>query len=245
MALETASFINGLNPANPPAGDPAAQAANHIRLLKGVLQATFPAITAAVTPTAQQLNANLVPVGAVLMWPGTAATIPAGWGFCDGSTYARLDGTGNITAPDYRDKFLASAGVTYIQGSSGGAASSTPVTLIGSYALQQGDLPSYNLTVTDPGHAHSITDPGHNHTITENPAAGGGGGGSLVSYKGYNSDSNTNTTWTNTTGITIQSHTTGLTVASGGSGNAHAHSAITSSVPTLPPYVAVVHMMKL
>lgn len=42
MALESSTFISGLNSSNPTAIDPRSQGDDHIRLLKAVLQATFP-----------------------------------------------------------------------------------------------------------------------------------------------------------------------------------------------------------
>ncbi len=56
MALETATYINGLNPLNPVVGDDVSQGDDHIRLLKSTLQATFPAVAGAVTPTHTELN---------------------------------------------------------------------------------------------------------------------------------------------------------------------------------------------
>lgn len=56
MALESAVFISDLDPANPPPGDPLAQADDHMRLIKSTVKATFPNITGAVTPTHTELN---------------------------------------------------------------------------------------------------------------------------------------------------------------------------------------------
>jgi len=86
MSFETASYISGLNASNPPAGDPVANAADHLRLIKSVLQTTFPNLTAAVTSTPVQLSSNLVPVGGIIMWNnGSSGTVPAGWGLRNGS----------------------------------------------------------------------------------------------------------------------------------------------------------------
>ena len=57
MALETASFIDGLNSSNPAATDALAQADDHLRLIKAAIKATFPNITGAVTLTQAQINA--------------------------------------------------------------------------------------------------------------------------------------------------------------------------------------------
>lgn len=81
MALETASFIDGLNSSNPAATDALAQADDHLRLIKAVIKATFPNITGAVTLTQAQINslANTVPAP-----PGTKmlfrqSTAPNSW----------------------------------------------------------------------------------------------------------------------------------------------------------------------
>lgn len=58
MALETATYIGQLVNTNPVPGDPVAQGDDHLRLIKSVLQNSFPSLgNAAVTVTAAQLNA--------------------------------------------------------------------------------------------------------------------------------------------------------------------------------------------
>ena len=44
MALETGNYINNLVPANPPAGDPVSQGDDHLRLIKKVVQQSFPSV---------------------------------------------------------------------------------------------------------------------------------------------------------------------------------------------------------
>jgi hypothetical protein len=56
MGLESATYISGLNAANPVSGDTKSQGDDHIRLVKATLQATFPNVTGAVTPTHTELN---------------------------------------------------------------------------------------------------------------------------------------------------------------------------------------------
>jgi hypothetical protein len=57
VGLETATYISGLVATNPiGASDPKSQGDNHLRLLKSVLQATFPNVDAAITPTPTELN---------------------------------------------------------------------------------------------------------------------------------------------------------------------------------------------
>lgn len=57
MSLESATYISQLNPSNPTAGDNASQGDDHLRLLKSVLQSTFPNLSGAATATQAQLNA--------------------------------------------------------------------------------------------------------------------------------------------------------------------------------------------
>jgi microcystin-dependent protein len=66
--------------------------------------------------------------------------------------------------------------------------------------LLKAELPAYNLTVTDPGHAHTV------------PQATGGSAGSAYSLFGANIAATTQNTG---------SATTGISVASGGSDTSH------------------------
>lgn len=56
MALESATYIDGLVATNPVAGDPLSAADDHLRLIKSTVLATFPNITGAVSPTHTELN---------------------------------------------------------------------------------------------------------------------------------------------------------------------------------------------
>ena len=79
-----------------------------------------------------------VPIGGIIMWSGSIASIPAGWLLCNGSS-----GT-----PDLRDKFVVGAGSTYAVAATGGSADAIVVSH------------THTATVTDPGHAHTyLTEP--------------------------------------------------------------------------------------
>lgn len=54
---------------------------------------------------------GVTPVGGIIMWSGTLATIPSGWALCDGT-----NGT-----PDLRDKFVRGAAPAADPGATGGA----------------------------------------------------------------------------------------------------------------------------
>lgn len=256
MAIETASYISDLNVANPPGSDPVGQADDHIRLLKSVLKSTFPNITGPVSATQAQLNYGQVPTGGVIMWSGSAASVPTGYALCDGGTYARSDGTGNIVAPDLRGSFIRSSGASTASpsasptiGSTGGASSATPAITVSNeaVALTQAQLPSYNLTVTDPGHTHvaTVNDPGHNHSYTAQSTVNNGysPGGPIQA------GTTSGTTGNKMTGVTVSndSTTTGISVASGGSGLTHVHNntATSSSISLLPPYYVLAFILKL
>lgn len=57
MALESATYINQLVAANPLSTDNESQGANHLQLIKSVLQNTFPNIAGAATATDADLSA--------------------------------------------------------------------------------------------------------------------------------------------------------------------------------------------
>jgi hypothetical protein len=56
MALETGTFINSLNAANPTTNDPKSQGDDHLRLIKSAIKNTFTAITGAINATHTEIN---------------------------------------------------------------------------------------------------------------------------------------------------------------------------------------------
>jgi hypothetical protein len=63
-----------------------------------------------------------------------------------------------LVLPDYRGEILSGATASAAYGTSVGS---------DTVRLSKNHLPAYNLTVTDPGHAHSIADPTHNHLFND------------------------------------------------------------------------------
>lgn len=95
----------------------------------------------ALTPSAMKAHveardphpmANAVPVGAIMMWSGEIADIPARWALCDGT-----NGT-----PDLRNRFIVGAGALYTVGNTGGSAS---------VALSVAQMPSHRHRVMGGG----------------------------------------------------------------------------------------------
>jgi hypothetical protein len=121
MGLESATYISQLVNTNPTGADDKNQGDNHLRLIKGVLQAQFPNLgAAAMTATAAELNDLIdnnrgVPSGSILMWSGTIAAIPTGWSLCDGT-----GGTPNLTA-----RFVYGTATNSAIGTTGGSSSHT------------------------------------------------------------------------------------------------------------------------
>ncbi len=241
MPLESAAYIADLNPAYPTTGDSAGVGDDHIRMIKQVLQNTFPNIgDNPVTATAVQLNTSL-PAGIICDWYGSALSVPTGWGICNGSTYAKVDGSGNIVSPNLIDRVRVGAGNLYAQGSTGGAVSATPLITCAPFTITQGNLPNYALTVTDPGHNHVLTDPGHTHLLPSTAAVMAAG----ANQGSHNQTAAGESTQSSTTGITLAAHTTGITVNSGGSGTAITVAATCATFGTIAPYLALYPIIKL
>jgi microcystin-dependent protein len=81
-----------------------------------------------------------VPVGGIIMWSGSVASIPTGWSLCNGA-----NGT-----PNLQDKFIVGAGSGYGVGATGGDAT---------VELQITQIPSHNhggLTGLEGGHSHGF-----------------------------------------------------------------------------------------
>jgi hypothetical protein len=241
MPLETATFINQLDAANPLGSDPIASGDDHLRLIKAALKATFPNITGAVTATQQVIN-NPFPSGGIIMWSGSIASIPSGWFLCDGA-----NGT-----PNLRDRFVVGAGTTYAVGATGGSADAVVV------------AHSHTGTIASAGaHTHTVsatTDSAgaHQHFVVHNAA--GSNEGSLSSstaiirrgsYGGDFSYDFSSTGAAANIGLTSSAgaHTHTIT-GSADSAGAHTHTATIDSTGSsgtnanLPPYYALAYIMK-
>ena len=211
MALETGTYINSLNAANPAATDGLSQADDHLRLIKSTIKATLPNLDAAVTATEDDLNiltgasaagvsaAELQHVNGVTsaiqtqlntLTTSVSAAVPSGvimmW---SGATSAIPSGyvlcNGSNSTPDLRGRFVIGAqgdsGNTYDVGDTGGSATHT---------LTTAEMPSHTHTATS-----TVTDPGHSHVL---PYGDSGSEGD-----GWDGNGNSSTTNSATTGITV------------------------------------------
>jgi microcystin-dependent protein len=238
MALETGSYISDLVVTNPVGSDPIAQADDHIRLLKASLKNTFPNVKGAVSASHENLS-NGTPVGLIAMWNGTS--VPAGWTLCNGATVARADGTGNITPPDLRDRFVVASGGSYGVGNIGGLALNY---------LSVAQMPAHNHTAwTDAQGSHfhngtTNTEPNHQHTLPNlgSVQAGSDNGGANVPVStGYGSSRYMSPT------DPAGAHTHSLTTDYQGT---HSHNVGTGNtggggaIENRPPYYALAFIMK-
>lgn len=95
------------------------------------------------------LLASVMPLGAIMVWSGTDATVPSGWHICDGGTYGGLD------SPDLRDRFVIGAGGDYDPGDTTGPAAwngtitPTGTVTVGDHALTTAELPAHNHTFSE------------------------------------------------------------------------------------------------
>ena len=248
MPVEVTTNIPGLNQSYPLATDNLGEGDDHLRLLKRVLKTTFPQIDKPIVGTSDQINAIIAnpfpfPVGGIIIWSGSVASIPSGWTLCNGVTVPRSSGTGTITPPDLRDRFVAGAGGDAPVGEIGGSAYHNHTIAIGSTTLTLAQIPAHKHTLTDPGHKHTLTEPAHTHTVNLkiSDRTGAGDGfivGPTVASLNY-------TTSSVTPGTTMATATTGITMADAGGGTGHTHTASSENAPNIPPYYALAYIMKI
>lgn len=174
MPLESANYINDLNPNYPISDDDVGEGDNHLRLIKLAIQNTFPNITGTVTASQDEIG---LPAGSIIPFAG--ATPPATYLLCDGSavsrdTYSRLftaigetygagDGSTTFNLPDLRLRFPFGAGTDKPLGTKAGKNNPTMTT------TSAGGHTHTASTASAGAHNHGGTQ-GHALTINEMPA---------------------------------------------------------------------------
>lgn len=179
MPVESASYISDLVSANPLTTDQVAQGDDHLRLIKAVLQRTFPNLNGSVPGTPNDLTYGVLPIGSIILWSGTLANIPTGWSICDGSV-----ANGHAT-PDLRSRFVIGAG-------NGGIYNSPGVT--GGSSTTAGAA----TTSSDGSHTHpgSTTNSVANHSHIGSSASSSGSVAGAHLHAGSTSDTAANHTHT-------------------------------------------------
>ena len=204
---------------------------------------------AEVKATVGGVNFFMVPQGAVGLWSGSAANIPSGWALCNGA-----NGT-----PDLRDKFVVGAGNTYAVNATGGAASHTHDTTIGTPTTSSSGAHTHTTATGSTGTGTTGSESAHTHSINPPSTTSGSsgahthGGGTLAFARGVDvTGSHSGGSYTFTigsgagstyitpdawTGATASNgaHTHSVDIASFNSaaGSAHSHSIPALSIPAL------------
>ena len=196
MGLEVANNIEELDQTWPTGVDPVNKGDDHIRLVKDVLKKQFPGVGGngfSIPIEALEADLNncinstgpfqaqidniitnlLMPIGAVVAFAASFATIPDGWFLCDGD-----NGTVDLT-----DRFVYGTTVELELGDTGG--SKDAVVIVHQHA-------------STGNHKHNLTDPGHQHGMPSGVNGNGSGG-----YDDANNSRNTPNTNNATTGITM------------------------------------------
>lgn len=172
-----------------------------------------------------------VPVGTVIAFSGNIANVPANWSLCDGT-----NGT-----PDLRNRFIVGAGSDFAADSTGGASSHTHGITIesGGAHTHTGTVGGHALTVAQiPQHKHAngVTDSGTDLFSRGSTAA------AVTTPDSIDNNSNNGTLegWTSDVGGG-EEHTHPLDLDESG---AHNHTGTSDSASSLPPYYALVYIMK-
>lgn len=145
MALESASFINGLVSTNPTSSDNVGEGDNHIRLVKATILATFPNIAGAMTKSHTQLNTSVAATEAATN-ANTASAI------------VKRDGSGNFSAGTITAALTGN--VTGNASTASAWATARTITLAGDLTGNVSVDGSANVTLTA-----AVTDDSHNHVI--------------------------------------------------------------------------------
>jgi len=201
------------------------------------------------TAFVQTALTSALPRGAVIMWYGSAGSIPSGWALCDGSN------VGGYLTPDLRDRFIVGAGSSYNLGSTGGTSSVT---------LSADQLPSHSHSgstdTQSSNHTHNfsaVTSSAgvHYHTFPGDDQLDGasGRGGWVAAYDdAFPYDAKSNRSGGGKVWQTSQSGSHGHTISgtTDGMSQNHAHQFVTNSVgggaahENRPPFYALFYIIK-
>ena len=175
---------------------------------------------------------SFIPSGAIVIWSGSAASIPAGWVICDG-----LNST-----PNLRDRFVVGAGTTYAVGATGGQNTITDVPAhthgVGTLANASDGTHTHNGTTSNTGAHQHNSDPvstnqanaSNNVSYTTATSSASGNAGTSVLTSSAGAHSHTFTT------DSAGAHTHAISGSTASTGSA--------SVDVRPLYYALCYIMK-
>lgn len=99
---------------------------------------------------------TVMPIGAIMAWPGTDGDVPTGWYMCDGAAH------GGHTTMNLIDYFIIGAGGTYALGDTAGVATwngtitPTGSVAIGDHVITEAELPEHTHTYTEKRNVDAI-----------------------------------------------------------------------------------------
>jgi microcystin-dependent protein len=201
---------------------------------------------------------TFTPIGALMPFAGSSATIPSGWLLCDGSavsrttfaglfavvgtTYGAGNGSTTFNLPSLTDRIPVGSGNTYSRGTTGGAAT---------VALSSSQMPSHSHSFSgsaDSGgsHSHSLsgsTDSSGSHshsedaTTTRSDLLAGGGTNAALPAGGSTGSAGAHSHGLSGSASTAGSHSHNISgsVGSTGSGSAHEN---------MPPFLAMPYIIR-
>ena len=141
-------------------GDSTQTAATNGLIVKGDVECGSLSVTNTLSATSIK-GRGAIPVGGIIIWTGTTATIPDNWTLCDGKT---LNG---LSTPDLRGRFIVSysdINTTYDKGNSGGE---------NFHALTTNEMPAHTHGTEDAGeHSHGFSDQVRNDDLNADPGSG-------------------------------------------------------------------------
>jgi hypothetical protein len=199
--------------------------------ISGELNMNSSKITNVTTPTVAADAANkayvdgAIPIGGIIMWSGTIASIPTNWRLCNGLIH------NGITTPDLRNRFIVCANQdTATYGDQGSNGVTVPHVNIEKNTSDQflNTVKGGSSNAVVVSHSHGVTDPGHTHNQwngqDNNYLDGTGGINARRASEG------------NYQGTIIRTNTTGITI------NTFGESGLNKN---LPPYYALAFIMRI
>ena len=170
------------------------------------------------------------PVGTIIAWGGSTASIPTGYQLCDGGAAESntLQAITGANVPDLRDRFIVGAGNNYSVDATGGSANAILVSHnhgAGTYAVTGGN------------HTHGYTKAADIDDPNDDGESGNPSGSGGLLTGGFESET--------TSGTGAHSHTISGSSATVGKDNTGANSTSqTGTNANLPPYYALCYIIK-